>query len=177
MLIDLALVLVQSALLSFGGGLAILPELERQLVVERGWVSHEDFVTAYALGQATPGPAILFMIPLGYLIAGPQGAVVATLAFLVPPGILVLGGANAWRRIRMLPWARAASRGLGPVVIGLVAAGVLVIAKTAVTDLVTAGITAIATILILKRRVGGSALVLLLAIGAAALDQVLRPVA
>lgn len=174
MIIDLALVLVQSALLSFGGGLAVLPELERQIVVEHGWLSHQDFATAYALGQATPGPAILFMIPLGYRIAGFAGALVAPLAFLVPPGLLVLGGANVWRHIRLHPWARSASRGLGPVVIGLVAAGVLSIARVAVTDVSTAAITVIATLLIHQRRISGAAVVLGLAIGGAVISTTLQ---
>ena len=64
-LAEIALVFLRIGLLAFGGGLAILPEMERQVVVEHRWLTHREFVDSFALGQLTPGPGMLMVMFTG----------------------------------------------------------------------------------------------------------------
>lgn len=133
-LIDLALLNVRLGLLSFGGGLGVLAEMQREMVNVYGVMEARDFATAFALGQATPGPGILFLIPIGFRAAGPLGAVVAVVSFLLPPLLLQLAVARQWARMSRNRWIRALNRALLPVSIGLVGASLCVIAAPLVGD-------------------------------------------
>ena len=70
---------------SFGGGLAIVPEMHRQLVDVHGWLSVEEFRDGYAFGQLAPGPNMLSVVFYGYRIAGTPGALAAPV-FAFGPG-------------------------------------------------------------------------------------------
>jgi chromate transporter len=73
---------------TFGGGLAVVPLLEKGLVGQ--WLSTGDFLTAIAVGMVTPGPVMTAATFAGYLVAGPLGAVVCTIAIYLPSFLLVL---------------------------------------------------------------------------------------
>jgi chromate transporter len=120
-LVDLALLFGRLGAVSFGGGSSVLAELQRELVA-RGAVTQQQFLNAYALGQATPGPGILFLVPLGFYVAGVPGAIVATIAFLTPPLLLQIVVASQWERLSRSPWIRALDRTLVPVSVGLIGA-------------------------------------------------------
>lgn len=121
-LTDVALLFARLGALSFGGGLSILAELQRELVDTRGVLTQQQFATAFALGQATPGPGVIYMVPIGYGIAGVPGAVVALAAFLTLPLLLQLLVAGQWERLVRSAWMRAVNRALVPISIGLVGA-------------------------------------------------------
>ncbi len=120
-LMDVALLFARLGALSFGGGLSILAELQRELVETRGVLTQQQFATAFALGQATPGPGVIYMVPIGYAIAGVPGAVVALVSFLTLPLLLQLVVAGQWERLVRSAWMRAANRALVPISVGLVA--------------------------------------------------------
>jgi len=84
-LLQLFWVFFRLGLLAFGGSNALLPELERQIVEEQGWLTHQGFVDSFALGQLTPGPALLMVMLAGYRVAGTAGAVVSMVAMLLRP--------------------------------------------------------------------------------------------
>ncbi len=90
----LALVFAQISLSMFGGGLAMIPVVEHQLVIQRHWLAVREFTDGITLAQITPGPLATVATFFGYRIDGPWGAVVATLAVFVPPLILILGAAR-----------------------------------------------------------------------------------
>ena len=119
-LVDLALLFLRVGAVSFGGGTSVLAELQHELVDRRAAITQQQFLTAYSLGQATPGPGILFLIPLGFYVAGAPGAVIALVAFLVPPLLLQVVVASQWERLSHSPWIRAIDRTLVPVSIGLI---------------------------------------------------------
>lgn len=119
---DIALLFLRAGVVSFGGGSSALPELQHVLVDQRAALTQQQFLTAYALGQATPGPGILFLVPMGFYAAGAPGAVVALIAFLVPPLFLQIFVASRWERLSRSPWIRALDRALVPISVGLIAA-------------------------------------------------------
>ena len=120
--LDVALVFLRLGAVSFGGGTSVLAELQHELVGLRGALTQQQFLTAYALGQATPGPGILFLVPMGFYAAGAPGAVVAVVAFLVPPLLLQVVVARQWERLSRSPWIRALDRTLVPISVGLIGA-------------------------------------------------------
>ena len=136
------------SLLCVGGGLGVLPEMQRQVVERFGWVTTREFVDGYTLSQLTPGPNMLVVVFVGYRAHGVPGALLAALAMFLPTS--VLGGfvARRWERVRENAWALAAERALAPVGIGLMAAGVYTLARSAVHDLATTALAAAATVLL-----------------------------
>lgn len=158
--VEIALVFGRLGLMSLGGGLAVLAEMKREIVDVHAWTTNADFWNAYALGQITPGPCLLFVIPLGYRIGGPLIALVATLAFLVPPAVLMFVAALTWRRVRGSPHATRLARALRLLTLGLVAAGLVSIARTSLVDVpsVVLGLACIGALW--SGRVNGTAVVL-----------------
>jgi chromate transporter len=133
-LVDIGLLFARLGALSFGGGLSILAELQRELVDARGVLTQQQFATAFALGQATPGPGVIYMIPIGYAVAGVPGAVVALLSFLTLPLVLQLVVAGQWERLVRSSWVRALNRALVPISIGLVGASLHSLGSPLITD-------------------------------------------
>ncbi len=132
-------------LLAFGGGTGVLPEMERQLVMEHGWLTHQEFIDSYALAQLKPGPALLMVMFAGYKVAGVAGAVAALVGMFLPSGLLAALVTANWGRLNRQPWLRSVQRALSAVAFGLVAAGAYALVRLAVTDALTAAIALGAT--------------------------------
>jgi chromate transporter len=138
-LIGLALVLAPLSLASFGGGQAIIADVQHQ-TVGHGWLTDSQFTDLYAVSRAAPGPSSLITSLIGYQIAGVAGAVVALFATFVPSSAVVYAAAFWWQRHPGSPIKTAIERGLAPVAIGLIFAGAYAILQAA-----HAGVTVIAT--------------------------------
>lgn len=137
-LLEIAIVFVRIGLLAFGGGLAILPEMERQVVDERGWLTRREFVDSFALGQITPGPGMLMVMFAGYRVAGVAGALMALIAIFIPSALMTGLAAGHWETLRRSPWLGALQRGFAPIALGLIASGSYTLLRSAVTDVVSA---------------------------------------
>jgi chromate transporter len=118
---------VRAGLGAYGGGFAIIPSL--QSVVEKHWVTAQQFADAVAIGKVTPGPVLLMATFIGFVMHGPLGALVATLCiFAAPLALLVTVG--AWlARVRSRRPVRAALRGLTPAVVGVMSAAALTLGQ------------------------------------------------
>ncbi|MBV9655447.1 MAG: chromate transporter [Acetobacteraceae bacterium] len=119
-----------ASLLSFGGGNAIVPQLQLQTVVEHQWLTAVQFADSFAIAQVAPGPSVLLVTLLGYHVAGFAGALLATVAMILPAAILVAIMSRVWTIGEHSHWHVAVERGLAPVAIGLIAASGIVIAGT-----------------------------------------------
>ena len=150
-LLHLAATFLWLSFIAVGGGLGVLPEMQRQVVTRYGWVTTREFVDGYTLAQLTPGPNMLVAIFVGYGAHGLVGALVAGTAMFVPTSSLTGLIARRWERLRRRPWALATERALAPVGIGLMAAGVYTLARSAVHDWVTAALAAAATVVLAAR--------------------------
>ena len=148
---DLALlfwVFFRLGLLAFGGSTGILPELERQVVEEQAWLSHQEFVDSFALGQLTPGPALLMVMFAGFNVAGTAGAAVSLIAIFLPSAIMTSVVTARWEHLKRYPWLASVQRALASVAFGLTAAGAYSILRLAVTD-VLSGLIAVGAALLL----------------------------
>jgi chromate transporter len=149
----LAAVFAQLSLLAFGGGNAVLPEMQRQVVEVHHWMTARDFADLYALAQAAPGPNMLVVTLIGWRVAGLTGALVATFGLTVPSCLLTIAVSSAWYRFRDAPWRRAVQAGLMPVTVGLITAGAVLLCQTTSTNWRPALLTAVATALFLGTKV------------------------
>jgi chromate transporter len=149
----LAALFAQLSLLAFGGGNAVLPEMQRQVVEVHRWMTAADFAALYALAQAAPGPNMLVSTLIGWQVAGLAGALAATFGLTVPSCALTLAVASAWYRFRDAPWRRAIQAGLMPVTVGLVGAGAVLLCQTTATGWRTAVLTTVATVLFVSTKV------------------------
>lgn len=115
------------ALLSFGGANAVLPEMYRQAVELRGWVTEQQFADMFAISQVIPGPNVMIVTLIGFHLAGVIGALVATLAMCGPTAVLAYLLGRIWDRVRGARWRAVVEAGLVPVSVGLVAASAAVL--------------------------------------------------
>jgi chromate transporter len=141
------------SLICVGGGLGVLPEMQRQVVANHQWVTARQFVDGYTLAQLTPGPNMLVVAFVGYVAHGLPGAVLATTAMFLPSSLIVVTIARQWQRLRGHRWAAAAERALLPVGIGLSAAGVYTLARSALHDVTTVAVALGAGLVLYRGRV------------------------
>jgi len=114
--VDLAALGLHFALLSLmaiGGVSSILPDMQRYVVEANHWLSGTQFADAYALGQAAPGPNMMFVTLLGWQLSGWAGAIVATLAIIFPPIALTLAITHLHANNPDAPLGRAIRGGPG----------------------------------------------------------------
>lgn len=119
---------------SFGGGLAIVPEMHRQFVETNGWITSREFADGYALAQLSPGPNMLCVVFYGYKAAGLLPALLAPFAIIVPGVTLSAFSGRAWSTLATNVWLVRLRRALVPVGLGLMAGGVFVVGRTTVTS-------------------------------------------
>jgi chromate transporter len=133
-LLALALIFAELSFLAIGGASTTLPAMERALVHQQHWLSTTEFVRLYALAQAAPGPNMLAVTLFGWHIAGISGALVATLAFLLPAVTLAYIVGGIWIRFRDRRWRRVVQAGLVPVTAGLMLAAGFLLFRAAAVD-------------------------------------------
>jgi chromate transporter len=152
-IVDLVVLFVRLSFVAFGGGVAILPELQRAVVEQHHWLTAQQFAGSYALGQLTPGPGMLMVMAIGYKVAGVPGALASMVAMFLPVGTVAYIAGWQLDRIDQSPWRGAIQRGMAPVTVGLVLAGSYTLTRAAVIDAATAVIMAVATLMLLSRRI------------------------
>jgi chromate transporter len=119
---------------SFGGGLAIVPEMHRQFVETTGWITPRAFADGYALAQLSPGPNMLCVVFYGYKAAGLLAALLAPVGIVLPGVALSALCGRAWTTLASNVWLVRLRRGLVPVGLGLMAGGVFVVGRTTITS-------------------------------------------
>jgi chromate transporter len=139
----LALHFATLSLLAVGGVNTILPEVHRLTVEVHGWMTSAQFAALFALAQAAPGPNMLVLTLIGWQVAGPAGALVATLATCGPPCALAYTVSRLWDRVPGAPWRLAVEAGLAPVTVGLVLATGSLLALGAGTGPTAYAVTAV----------------------------------
>lgn len=149
-LVDIALFFTKAGAFVFGSGLAIVPFLYGGVVTEHQWLNDRQFVDAVAVAMITPGPVVITVGFIGYLVAGLSGACVAALATFLPCYLFTVLPAPYFKKYGKLPSVRAFVDGITAAAIGAIAGSVLVIAKRSIIDLPTLAIAA-ATLLLLWR--------------------------
>ena len=134
----------------FGSGLAIVPFLYGGVVKEYGWLNEQQFLDAVAVAMITPGPVVITVGFIGYLVAGIPGACVAALATFLPCYLFTILPAPYFKKWGKHPAIKAIVDGITAAAIGAIAGAVIVLAKRQFTDLISIAI-ALLTILFLFR--------------------------
>jgi chromate transporter len=159
-LFHLSAVFTMLGLLAFGGGTAVLPQMQKATVETYGWLTDPQFRSIYSLSQVSPGPNMLMVLLIGYKLAGAVGAVVVGLSFFIPDCVLGVLVNRLWIHFEGSPWQLAVQRGVGPVAIGLMISGTYAIARISTTNEVTMGIAVVVFALLMWRHMNPAVLVL-----------------
>ena len=131
---ELAVIFFRIGCFMFGGGSAMLPLLHEALVVRRQWLTEEQLMDYYSIGQSTPGIiAVNVATFTGYTHAGLSGAIVATISLVTMPIIIILSLANILDLYMENPYVAKAFIGIRIVVVALIAEAVCKLWSTAVT--------------------------------------------
>ncbi|HEV8513699.1 MAG TPA: chromate transporter [Cyclobacteriaceae bacterium] len=134
----------------FGSGLAIVPFLYGGVVKEYHWLNEQQFLDAVAVAMITPGPVVITVGFIGYLVAGIPGACVAALATFLPCYLFTVIPAPYFKKYGKHPAIKAFVDGVTAAAIGAIAGAVLVLSKRTLTDIPTI-IIALSTIGLLLR--------------------------
>lgn len=122
----------------FGSGLAIVPFLHAGVVTENHWLTEQQFVDAVAVAMITPGPVVITVGFIGYLIAGFPGASVAALATFLPCYLFTVIPAPYFKKIAKNTSIKAFVDGITAAVVGALVGAVIVIATRSIIDIPTA---------------------------------------
>src|SRR5690242_13909476 len=134
----------------FGSGLAIVPFLYGGVVNEHHWLNERQFVDAVAVAMITPGPVVITVGFIGYLVAGLSGAIVAALATFLPCYLFTIIPAPYFRKHGKKPGLVAFIDGVTAAAIGTITGAVVVLGKRSIVDLPTALLMLVTIVLILK---------------------------
>jgi chromate transporter len=121
----LALTFLHLGAISFGGGMAMVPLLEREIVTRLGWLSMRELADAITFGQITPGPVAICTTFVGYRLRGLIGAGVATLATFLPPFLATVAAGHSLAAFRRSKVVLSVLAVLEPAIAGVVAAAAL----------------------------------------------------
>jgi chromate transporter len=137
----------------FGSGLAIVPFLHGGVVNRFHWLNEQQFLDAVAVAMITPGPVVITVAFIGYLVAGPLGAVVAALGVFLPCYLFVIIPAPHFRRIAANRQVKAFVDGVTAAATGAIAGAAVVLGRRAVFDAPTAliAISSLAILIWAKR--------------------------
>ncbi|HQT45873.1 MAG TPA: chromate transporter [Acidocella sp.] len=141
MLVSLALLFGKLSLLAVGGINSTLPEIAREVVALRHWLTPQQFAQLFAISNAAPGPNMLISTMIGAREDGILGGIVASLAMILPAGVLVMLVDLFWERYRAARWRRVIQAALLPITAGLVLAAAGVLVRQADTGPLTGAVT------------------------------------
>ena len=130
---------------TFGGGYAMIPIIQYEVVNRRKWLSETEFVELLTIAQAAPGPISLnTAVFVGYKCRGYKGALAAIMGVVIPSFVIILAVAMFFHTMRDNRWVDAAFRGMRPAVVALIVAPIVGLAKGLHwTLMAVAGVTAL----------------------------------
>jgi chromate transporter len=134
----------------FGSGLAIVPFLQQGVVQQFGWLNEHQFLDAVAVAMITPGPVVITVVFIGYLVAGILGGIMAAVGIFLPVYFFTIIPAPWFRRNRDNAQLKAFVQGATAAATGALSGAVLVLASRAVYDVPTAAV-AIVSLAVLWR--------------------------
>jgi chromate transporter len=148
--LQILLFFVKSGAFVFGSGLAIVPFLYKGVVQQYGWLNERQFLDAVAVAMITPGPVVITVAFIGYLVAGLPGATVAAIGIFLPVYLLTIIPAPWFKHHRDNAQLKAFVQGATAAATGALSGAVIILAKRAIFDVPTAAI-ALASLVCLWR--------------------------
>ena len=153
--LDLFLTFAKVGVCTFGGGYAMLPILQREVVENKGWATEEELTDYFAIGQCTPGViAVNTATFIGYKYKGIIGGILTTLGVVFPSLIIITLIASFLSNFAHIPTVQHALAGVNACVVALITSSVIKLGKSTVKD----GPTVFIYLLILALAAGSSLL-------------------
>ncbi|MHA3982936.1 chromate transporter [Acinetobacter venetianus] len=152
-LLTLIIVFTQLSVLAFGGGNAILPEMQYQVVKVHQWMTAEQFSSLFAMAQAAPGPNMMIVPLVGWHVAGPAGLLVTSLAKFGPSSIITIYALKFWERFKANPLRARFEKALKPITVGLVLVSAWLIADASAQNLLLVVIVILTAFLGVFKRI------------------------
>jgi chromate transporter len=137
LLAEILLFFTKAGAFVFGSGLAIVPFLHQGVVQQFGWLNEHQFLDAVAVAMITPGPVVITVAFIGFLVAGLAGAVMASIGIFLPVYVFTIVPAPWFKRHRNNPQLKAFVDGATAAATGAITGAVIVLAMRAITDLPT----------------------------------------
>lgn len=164
--LDLFLTFAKMGVCTFGGGYAMLPILQREVVEKKKWATDEELADYYAIGQCTPGIiAVNTATFIGYKYRGWLGGILATIGVVFPSIVIITIIATCLNNFADIPVVQHALTGVNACVVALIASSVVKLGKTTIKDVLTTGIFLV--VLVLAFFVGLSPVLLIVGAGLA----------
>jgi len=151
-LLRIATYFTEAGAFVFGSGLAIVPFLHAGVVQRYGWLDERQFLDAVAVAMITPGPVVITVGFIGYLVAGASGAVVAALATFLPCYVFTVIPAPHFRRLSRNRAIKAFVDGVTAAATGAIAGAVFVLGRRALVDATTVSIALVTLLVVLRFR-------------------------
>ncbi|MEI6665891.1 MAG: chromate efflux transporter [Chloroflexota bacterium] len=152
-LVQILLFFTKAGSFVFGSGLAIVPFLQQGVVHDFGWLNEHQFLDAVAVALITPGPVVITVAFIGYLVAGVAGATVAAIGIFVPVYVFTIVPAPWFQRHRDNTQLRAFVAGTTAAASGAIAGAVVVLGIRAIVDVPTVVIALVGLVLLWRFRV------------------------
>ncbi|HLO45737.1 MAG TPA: chromate transporter [Leadbetterella sp.] len=133
-LVKIAIFFAKAGAFVFGSGLAIVPFLYSGVVKEYHWLNEKQFLDAVAVAMITPGPVVITVGFIGYLVMGFKGAVVAALATFLPCYLFTVLPAPYFKKYGGLPSIKSFVSGITAAAVGAISGAVIILAKRSLTD-------------------------------------------
>lgn len=152
-LLEIFLYFAKAGMFVFGSGLAVVPFLYGGVVQGHHWLNEHQFVDAVAVAMITPGPVVITVAFIGYLVAGVWGATAAALGIFLPVYLVVVVLAPSYKRWAKNPQLNAFVKGVTAAATGAIAGAVIVLARRSVFDVPTALICAVSLAVLFRWKV------------------------
>jgi chromate transporter len=131
----MSLIFLKIGVISFGGGYAMIPILQWDMVDHLGWLTLQQFLDGILLGFVTPGPIIILATFVGYWVHGLLGAVVATVSIFLPPIAIIIFLTPFYQRIKEARLMRHVIRGILAALVGMLVLVIIQMGQAALTDI------------------------------------------
>ena len=160
-LLQILLFFTKAGAFVFGSGLAIVPFLHQGVVQQFAWLNEQQFLDAVAVAMITPGPVVITVAFIGYLVASLAGATAAAIGIFLPVYLLTIIPAPWFRRNRDNPQLKAFVQGATASATGAITGAVIVLGQRAIYDLPTALIAFMTLIVLVRFKIPEPILIIL----------------
>jgi chromate transporter len=152
-LLEIFLYFAKAGMFVFGSGLAVVPFLYGGVVQGHHWLTDHQFVDAVAVAMITPGPVVITVAFIGYIVAGVPGATAAALGIFLPVYLIVVLLAPSYKRWAKNPQLNAFVRGVTAAATGAIAGAVIVLACRSIYDVRTFAIAVVSLAVLFRWKV------------------------
>ena len=149
----MSLIFLKVGVVAFGGGYAMIPILQWEMVDHLGWLTLRQFLDGILLGFVTPGPIIITATFIGYWIKGLVGAVVGTVAIFLPPILMIIFLTPFYQRLKEGRGMRLAIQGILSALVGMLVLVTLQLGRASLVDLQSWAIMAGAAVALIAFRI------------------------